>query len=109
MAILNDHWEDMRENGFVSNRVFDVIACGKSIITDNCNGILELFPNSAKIYESAEELFKQVTKSKLNSIADDVEVGEILSVHTFHNRSQLIARTAESLINEGSLHVNVKP
>lgn len=109
MAILNDHWEDMRENGFVSNRVFDVIACGKSIITDNCDGILELFPNSAKIYESAEELFKQVTKSKLNSIADDVEVGEILSVHTFHNRSQLIARTAESLINEGSLHVNVKP
>lgn len=33
-AILSDHWQDMRDFGFLSNRVYDVLACDGSLITD---------------------------------------------------------------------------
>lgn len=32
--VLNDHWESMREFGFVSNRVFDVLAAGGRLVSD---------------------------------------------------------------------------
>ena len=38
-AVLNDHWADMRQNGIVSNRIFDVLSCGRGIVTDNFENI----------------------------------------------------------------------
>jgi GT2 family glycosyltransferase len=38
-VVLNDHWDSMRECGFVSNRVFDVLACGGSLVTDRVVGL----------------------------------------------------------------------
>jgi glycosyltransferase involved in cell wall biosynthesis len=38
-VVLNDHWESMREHGFVSNRVFDVLACGAPLVTDSVPGM----------------------------------------------------------------------
>ncbi|MFE7506771.1 glycosyltransferase [Promicromonospora sp. NPDC057488] len=40
---LNDHWPDMRDLGFVSNRVFDVLASGGRLLTDDVEGLDELF------------------------------------------------------------------
>ena len=33
-VVLNDHWPDMREAGILSNRVFDVLACGAPVVSD---------------------------------------------------------------------------
>lgn len=41
---LNDHWSDMREHGFVSNRIFDVLASGGRLLTDDVNGLEDLVP-----------------------------------------------------------------
>ena len=38
-VILNDHWPDMREKGFVSNRIFDVLACGGVLVSDEIGGL----------------------------------------------------------------------
>lgn len=38
-VVLNDHWDSMRENGFVSNRVFDVLATGAPLVTDRIVGL----------------------------------------------------------------------
>ncbi|MGO2112701.1 MAG: glycosyltransferase family protein, partial [Pseudoclavibacter sp.] len=43
---LNDHWPDMRERGFVSNRIFDVLASGGRLLTDDVEGLDGLFPES---------------------------------------------------------------
>ena len=40
-TVLNDHWNDMRNNGIISNRIFDVISCGRGIVTDNIKNIPE--------------------------------------------------------------------
>ena len=42
-VVLNDHWETMRRWGFVSNRIFDVIACGTPVISDDLPEIHDLF------------------------------------------------------------------
>ncbi|MEU4365346.1 hypothetical protein [Promicromonospora sp. NPDC023987] len=39
---LNDHWADMRDRGFVSNRVFDVLASGGRLLTDEIEGLDEI-------------------------------------------------------------------
>jgi hypothetical protein len=39
---LNDHWPDMRDRGFVSNRVFDVLASGGRLLTDDVEGLDEI-------------------------------------------------------------------
>jgi hypothetical protein len=39
---LNDHWADMRDLGFVSNRVFDVLASGGRLLTDEIEGLDEI-------------------------------------------------------------------
>jgi spore maturation protein CgeB len=43
-VVLNDHWEDMRREGFISNRVFDALACGASVVSDRVSGIEDLAP-----------------------------------------------------------------
>ncbi|MFD6139801.1 hypothetical protein [Promicromonospora sp. NPDC060271] len=42
---LNDHWADMRDLGFVSNRVFDVLASGGRLLTDAIEGLDEITRN----------------------------------------------------------------
>ena len=32
--VLNDHWPDMRAHGFLSNRLYDALACGAFVISD---------------------------------------------------------------------------
>lgn len=39
---LNDHWPDMRDLGFVSNRVFDILAAGGRLLTDDVRGLDEV-------------------------------------------------------------------
>jgi hypothetical protein len=40
---LNDHWPDMRDLGFVSNRIFDILASGGRLLTDDVQGLEEIF------------------------------------------------------------------
>ena len=39
---LNDHWPDMRDLGFVSNRIFDILASGGRLLTDDVHGLDEV-------------------------------------------------------------------
>jgi len=57
--LLNDHWDDMREKGFISNRIFDGLACGAFIISDKIRGMGEL-DNYIQTYETPEELHKHI-------------------------------------------------
>ena len=60
-VVLNDHWPDMRRAGFVSNRVFDAVACGARVVTDDLAGIEELFPGSVRRFGSPSELAELAT------------------------------------------------
>lgn len=56
---LNDHWADMRDWGFISNRAFDIIATGTPVISDEIDG-LEIFDGAAVSADSVEEMAQLV-------------------------------------------------
>lgn len=53
--VLNDTREDMKEAGFVSNRIFDVTACGGFIISDYIAEIEEIYGDSIPMYKNKKE------------------------------------------------------
>ena len=55
-VVLADHWDDMREHGFVSNRIYDALACGAVVISDDVVGLTERFAGPVACYRSPDEL-----------------------------------------------------
>ncbi len=43
LLLLNDHWDSMRDNGFLSNRLFDGSAVATPILTDPVAGLADVF------------------------------------------------------------------
>lgn len=92
--LLNDHWETMRKNGFISNRIFDASASGAFLITDNVAGLDVVFEGAVvsvknkKEYVEALEFYSanQHEREKLSKKARDI----VLSKHTFINRAKEI-------------------
>ncbi|MBE6499602.1 MAG: glycosyltransferase [Methanobrevibacter thaueri] len=88
--LLNDHWEDMKDNDFPSNRLFDALACGTFVISDNIESSNILFEGNIINYTDFKDLNKKVEyylthDDKRKSIAN---VGReiVLKYHTFDNR-----------------------
>ena len=89
--ILNDHWDDMREKGFISNRIFDVSACRKFIITDNVKDINEIFGDSIVSYDGTRNnlLFlidKYINNNELREEKAKQAYKIVLTFHTFEHR-----------------------
>jgi glycosyltransferase involved in cell wall biosynthesis len=65
--LLNDHWETMRQEGFISNRLFDGSACGALIISDPVVGLEEVFANCIETYSIPQELREKISYYLENS------------------------------------------
>ena len=102
--LLNDHWDDMRENGFISNRIFDGFAAGAFIISDNIQGAEEVFGDALVTYKNPEEL-----KNLVELLLDNEEVRIkkstegctfVVKNHTFKNRVERILKVINLINNE---------
>jgi hypothetical protein len=88
--VLNDHWDDMREQGIVSNRVFDALACGALVVSDHLPELERRFGDAVVTYRTREELHASVARL----LADPAERAEraatgraqVLAAHTFRVR-----------------------
>jgi glycosyl transferase family 1 len=54
--LLVDHWDDMRERGYVANRVFDALASGVFVVADDVQGLGEMLPGGLETYRTLPEL-----------------------------------------------------
>ncbi len=92
-VVINDHWPEMKEHGFISNRIFDVLACGASLLTDKVAGLDELFGEAVHTYSNKEE-FRKVTATNSidsqNSSLREQVVKIIADQHSFENRADII-------------------
>ena len=80
--LLNDHWQDMKENGFISNRIFDGVASGALIVSDKVTMLDSLFTDSVYCYEEKEEL-----KFLINDLLDKPRLKRSsIGENTFENR-----------------------
>jgi len=55
-VVLADHWDDMRAHGFVSNRIYDALACGARVISDDVLGLRGRFGDALVTHTSPGEL-----------------------------------------------------
>lgn len=51
---LNDHWTDMKEFGFVNNRILDALACGLPVISDWHQELESIFPDQVLFYRDKD-------------------------------------------------------
>jgi O-antigen biosynthesis protein len=98
-VVLNDHWRTMQTWGFVSNRLYDVLACGVPVISDPVSGLAQLFDGGVLEYHTPEELRVLVDEvlADPRGARERAERGRaaVLAAHTFdHRAAQLIATIA---------------
>ena len=107
--VLNDHWDDMREHGYISNRVYDALACGALVLSDDVPGLAERFDDAVVVYRSAEQLHELIDRL----LADPAErrrraeAGRaiVLAGHTFaHRVDELLAIVGERAREPGRGH-----
>ena len=90
-VVLNDHWDDMRRWGLVSNRVFEVLACGGCVVSDALPGLDELLDGAVPMFTDAGGLAATVTAL----LADPARRAElagrgrsaVLAAHTWRHRA----------------------
>ena len=104
--VLNDHWDDMREHGYVSNRIYDALACGVPVLSDDVPGLAERFGDAVAIYRSAAELHELVERL-LSDPAELRRRGEqgraaVLAQHTFAHRVDELLALVEGRVQEPS-------
>jgi spore maturation protein CgeB len=100
--LLNDHWEDMVKNGFISNRIFDGLACGSFIISDKIIGS-DFLEDSLVVYETPEDL-NQLIDYYIDNEDERIKKAKlgkkiVLDNHTFEKRVEQILEVINNLID----------
>jgi glycosyltransferase involved in cell wall biosynthesis len=98
-VVLNDHWEDMGRRGFLSNRLFDLAACGARVVSDEVAGLHDVFGDVVATYRSPDELADVVRQQLKNGGQNEANrnalAARIRSDHSFDARAQRLIEIAE--------------
>ncbi|MEH3088057.1 MAG: glycosyltransferase [Microbacterium arborescens] len=96
--VLNDHWPAMQQRGFISNRLFDVVAAGGRAVSDDVAGIDELFGGMVRTYRSIPELVEMIGLPEEDLFPHHAEakaIGDrIRADHSFDSRASTLLRAA---------------
>ncbi|MBS6442088.1 MAG: glycosyltransferase [Clostridium sp.] len=99
--LLNDHWDDMRENGIISNRIFDALAVGAFIISDDIPEIHELFGDNVVTYHGREDLKEKIDYYLKHEEERDAKAkaGQKIALngHTFRDRVAVMAKVIREM------------
>jgi GT2 family glycosyltransferase/spore maturation protein CgeB len=99
--VLNDHWPDMRAHGFLSNRLYDVLASGGFVISDAAVGLEDEFDGAVVSYSDPEQLRRLIDqyladeplRRSLSARGREI----VLARHTFAHRAERLIDLAGTL------------
>ena len=102
--VLNDHWQDMRTEGFISNRIYDALAAEAFVISDHLDEIAPEFDGAVPTFADRAGLEALIDRY----LADPPErrrLAErgrrtVLERHTFRQRVDVIVATLQPLLAE---------
>ena len=99
-VVLNDHWEDMARWGLVSNRVFDALACGGCVVSDDVPGMSGLLDDAVITFAGREDVGTVVRAALADPAGREARAARgqriVLAGHTWERRAeQLVALVAE--------------
>ncbi len=103
-VVLNDHWEDMRRDGLLSNRLFDLAACEARMVSDHLPEIPEVFGDAVPTYQDPAQL-PDLVRAVLADTPERQEarrrLGELVRrEHTFDARAQEISERVAALVRQ---------
>ncbi len=92
--VLNDHWPNMAAGGFFSNRIYDALASGTVVVTDDVAGLDAEFDGGAVAYANRDDLLAIIDRL----LADPEERAAraaagraaVLERHTFAQRAEVL-------------------
>lgn len=97
--VFADHWPEMADAGFMQNRLFDAVACGARVISDDVEGIEEIFKGAVQTYATLDELSYLCSREGDSAFPDDNEMYEIakgvLEQHTFDARANRLIQDVD--------------
>ena len=99
--VLNDHWSDMRDEGFISNRIYDVLASGGFVLTDPVAGLDLEFDGAVATWTNAADLRASVERylaePELRRAMSERGREAVLARHTFAHRAEALVAAARPL------------
>lgn len=99
--VLADHWDDMAEQGFIQNRLFDAVASGCRVISDPVAGVDELFGGAVQTYSSVDDLVDLSASQQESSFPSDREMLRIAASvqreHSFERRAEQLVAAADMI------------
>lgn len=99
--LLNDHWDDMKEQGVISNRIYDALAVGAFVVSDYMPEIEEYFGDTVVTYADKEDLkekidyYMQHEEERMDKARRGQEI--VLREHTFANRIEKMIQVMEKM------------
>ena len=99
--VLNDHRPDMRKRGFYSNRLFDAVASGARVLSDDVDGLEQFFEGAVKSYADSSELQGICADENLGSWGTDDQIRDRAiafgKLHSFESRAQEMIQAVRQL------------
>jgi len=103
-VLLNDHWKDMAQKGFVSNRIFDALAVESILLTDDVVDMPNEIKQYINIYKNEKDFVEKLSDILLNqqkyrekvATARDV----IINNYSFEKRAEEILSVIEKNIEK---------
>lgn len=94
--VLNDHTPAMLNDGFASNRIFDVLASGTALLTEAMRGLPDVVATFCHQYTNetfgeAIELARRMPRASIDEASQNV-----LTHHTFDNRAEYLMKVMGS-------------
>ena len=95
-VVLNDHWDDMARWGLVSNRVFDALACGTCVVSDEVAGMDTLLDDAVVTFRGRDDV-GQAVRALLDDPDERARRAErgrraVLAAHTWEHRAATLVR-----------------
>ena len=100
--VLNDHWQDMRDEGFFSNRLYDALASGAFIVSDEVPGMDDEFDHGVVTYRRRDDLIVELDRYLADPEARRAAAARgraaVLARHTFGHRAETILDATTRLL-----------
>ena len=101
-VVLNDHFEDMRRDGFVSNRLFDAAACAARVVTDDVAGLGDLLSPVVQVARTPADVVRLATLPDPDAVFGDDTVRRAVAEsvrreHSFRARAVRLLAIVEEL------------
>lgn len=94
-VVLNDHTADMRQNGFLSNRAYDVLACGRPLMNEDMPDLPEDLAPHIHVY-TASSFAGQLEDALGAAHSDRRDIAAYVQAHhSFGRRAETILEVIE--------------